>query len=100
MSSIFDGYTDILSSLSQDTSAQKAQLAQYAIQAAAQYMQNNNYDGAVKEFKKATNEVTSEIHNAMDDNRPPPSPPSPLQIEPPAQPKPVESDPHGTHNKV
>lgn len=53
MSSIFDGYTDILSSLSQDTSAQKAQLAQYAIQAAAKHMQNNNYDGAIKEFKKA-----------------------------------------------
>jgi len=53
MSSIFDAYTDTLSAMNVDTTAQKAQLAQYAIQAAAKYMQNNNYDGAVKEFKKA-----------------------------------------------
>lgn len=51
--SFFDTSSDPLSALTQDNSAQKAQLAQYAIQAAAKYMQNNNYDGAIKEFKKA-----------------------------------------------
>ena len=49
----FDTTNDPLSALTQDNSAQKAQLAQYAIQAAAKYMQNSNYDGAIKEFKKA-----------------------------------------------
>jgi tetratricopeptide (TPR) repeat protein len=49
----FDTSNDPLYALTQDNSAQKAQLAQYAIQAAAKYMQNNNYDGAIKEFKKA-----------------------------------------------
>jgi len=53
MSSIFDTGADPLLAMVTDTSAQKAQLAQYAIQSAAKYLQNNNYDGAVKEFKKA-----------------------------------------------
>ena len=41
----------------------------------------------IKEFKKATNDVTSELHNAMDDRyTPPPPPPAPppRQIENPA----------------
>jgi len=36
----------------------------------------------IKEFKKATNEVTNELHNAMDDNRYTP----PKSIEPPKTP--------------
>lgn len=44
----------------------------------------------IKEFKKATNEVTSELHNAMDDNRYTP----PKSIEPPAvQPEPAPVTP-------
>ena len=44
----------------------------------------------IKEFKKATNEVTSEIHNAMDENRYPQPPPPQRQLDnppvnPPAQ---------------
>ncbi|MDB6023079.1 MAG: twin-arginine translocation protein TatA/E family subunit [Pedosphaera sp.] len=35
----------------------------------------------IKEFKKATNDVTSEIHNAMDDTHNPP----PQKTLPPAQ---------------
>lgn len=39
----------------------------------------------IKEFKKATNDVTSELHNAMDDRyTPPPQPPR--QIENPTAP--------------
>jgi tetratricopeptide (TPR) repeat protein len=53
MSSFFDTTGDPLAALSIDTSAQKAQIAQYAIQAAAKYLQNGNNDGAIKEFKKA-----------------------------------------------
>ena len=36
----------------------------------------------IKEFKKATNEVTNELHNAMDENRYTP----PKSIEPPRTP--------------
>lgn len=47
----------------------------------------------IKEFKKATNDVSSEIHSAMDDNRYN----SPRQIENPPQPRPaaetVQSNP-------
>jgi Sec-independent protein translocase protein TatA len=40
----------------------------------------------IKEFKKATREVTDEVHNAMDDTPSPPakgSPPPGAQPEPP-----------------
>ena len=53
MSSFFDANSDPLAALNVDTTAQKVQLAQYAIQSAAGYMQKNNNDGAIKEFKKA-----------------------------------------------
>jgi sec-independent protein translocase protein TatA len=43
----------------------------------------------IKEFKKATTEVTHEINTAMDDNRYS----APRHIEPSAQPKPVDSQP-------
>lgn len=43
----------------------------------------------IKEFKKATNEVTSEINNAMDDNRYS----QPRQIDNPPQNKPAETQP-------
>lgn len=46
MSSVFDV-------LSQDVSGSRAQLANYAIQRAAGYMQDNKNDDAIKEFKKA-----------------------------------------------
>jgi len=56
----------------------------------------------IKEFKKATNEVSSEITNAMDDNRY--TAPRERQIEPQAQNKPADSpQPHSpgeTANKV
>ena len=45
----------------------------------------------IKEFKKATNEVSSEITNAMDDNRYTPLPPRDRQIEPHVQNKPADS---------
>src|SRR5436190_24400987 len=68
----------------------------------------------IKEFKKATNEVTSELNNAMDDhrytppqqieNQPPAPPAQPVQPVQPAQPaQPVEhaSQPgSGTANKA
>jgi sec-independent protein translocase protein TatA len=34
----------------------------------------------IKEFKKATRDVTDEIHNAMDETPPPPPPPSPKSL--------------------
>lgn len=43
----------------------------------------------IKEFKKATNEVTQDLHRAMDDNEPP-RPPAPKQI-PPARTEPAET---------
>ena len=45
----------------------------------------------IAEFKKATNEVSSEITNAMDDNRYTPLPPRDRQIEPHVQNKPADS---------
>ena len=49
----------------------------------------------IKEFKKATNEVTSEIHSAMDDNRysQPPTPPRQIENPPPATPAQTTSTP-------
>jgi sec-independent protein translocase protein TatA len=45
----------------------------------------------IKEFKKATREVTDEIHNAGNDNHPPPAPPANTtaqsQLPPSSQPK-------------
>lgn len=51
--SFFDSNSDPFASLSQDVSAQRAQLAQYTILRAATYLQNNKNDEALKEFKKA-----------------------------------------------
>ena len=42
----------------------------------------------IKEFKKATNDVTSEIHSAMDDNRYSQSTPRQLESPPPSTPTP------------
>jgi sec-independent protein translocase protein TatA len=50
----------------------------------------------IKEFKKATNEVTSEINSAMDDNRYS----NPKHIEPPSQTKPAENEQATPSNKV
>lgn len=44
---------DALASVYQNVQGQRAQLAQYAIQKAAGYMQGNKNDEAIKEFKKA-----------------------------------------------
>ena len=53
MASLFDSSSDPLAALTQDTSGQRAQLAQYTIMRAASYLQNNRTDDALKEFKKA-----------------------------------------------
>ena len=50
----------------------------------------------IKEFKKATNEVTSEINSAMDDNRYS----NPKHIEQPVQTKPAESQESTPSNKA
>jgi sec-independent protein translocase protein TatA len=47
----------------------------------------------IREFKKATREVTDEISNAMDDTSPPPPTPLPASTTPPAPP---ESSPSTT----
>lgn len=52
-SSLFDSNTDPLAALVTDTSGQRSQIAQYSIMRAATYLQNNNNDAALKEFKKA-----------------------------------------------
>lgn len=44
---------DALASVSQNLQSQRAQIAQYAIQKAAGYLQNNKNDEALKEFRKA-----------------------------------------------
>ena len=49
----FAANADALASVYQDIQGQRAQLAQYAIQKAAGYMQGNKNDEAIKEFKKA-----------------------------------------------
>ena len=46
----------------------------------------------IKEFKKATNDVQSEFHSALDDNRPTP-PPRRLENPPDTQPKQQASAP-------
>jgi tetratricopeptide (TPR) repeat protein len=53
MADFFNSGSDPLEALSQDTSGQRAQLALYAIQQAAGYLQSNKIDSAIKEFKKA-----------------------------------------------
>ncbi|MDD2898967.1 MAG: tetratricopeptide repeat protein [Desulfuromonadaceae bacterium] len=53
MADLFSSGNDPLEVLGQDTSAQRAQLAQYSIMRAATYLQNNKNDEALKEFKKA-----------------------------------------------
>jgi sec-independent protein translocase protein TatA len=50
----------------------------------------------IKEFKKATTEVSHEINTAMDDNRYS----APRHIEPPSQPKPADSQPPSSSNKA
>ena len=40
---------------------------------------------AIKEFKKASSDVTNEIHNSMNQESLPPSPPAP--VKPPAAPE-------------
>lgn len=45
----------------------------------------------IKEFKKATSEVTNEINSAMDDSRYTALPPRDRQIEPNLQSKPADS---------
>lgn len=52
-SSIIDAGSNPLDVLSQDTTAQRAQIAQYSILRAAGYLQNNRNEEALKEFKKA-----------------------------------------------
>lgn len=52
-SSIFDNGTDPLAALGQDQSAQRSQLAQYAIIRAASLMKDSRNDEAIREFKKA-----------------------------------------------
>lgn len=49
----FAANADALASVYQNVQGQRAQMAQYAIQKAAGYLQNNKNDEAVKEFKKA-----------------------------------------------
>lgn len=53
MADLFSSGNDPLDVLGQDTSSQRAQLAQYSIMRAATYLQNNKNDEALKEFKKA-----------------------------------------------
>ena len=53
MSSLFDQSSDAVFSGALSAQSQRANLAQYAIQQAAYYLQNNNNDSAIKEFKKA-----------------------------------------------
>jgi len=49
----FNSNADALASAYQNVQAQRAQIAQYAIQKAAGYLQNNKNDEALKEFQKA-----------------------------------------------
>ncbi len=53
MADLFDSSNDPLAALTQDTSGQRAQMAQYSIMQAATYMQNNQNDQAIAAFKKA-----------------------------------------------
>ena len=49
----FAANADALASVYQNVQSQRSQLAQYAIQKAAGYLQDNKNDEAIKEFKKA-----------------------------------------------
>lgn len=53
MSSSVNDSADALFSAAIAAQSQKSQLAQYAIQQAAKFMQDKKYDSAIKEFKKA-----------------------------------------------
>ncbi len=53
MSQIFDQSADSIFAGALAAQSQRASLANYAIQQAARYLQNDNNDGALKEFKKA-----------------------------------------------
>jgi tetratricopeptide (TPR) repeat protein len=53
MSQIFDQSSDAIFSGALAAQSQRSTMAQYAIQQAARYMQNENNDAAIKEFKKA-----------------------------------------------
>lgn len=53
MADLFNTGNDPFAVLGQDTSGQRAQLAQYSILRAAAYLQDNNNDEALKAFKKA-----------------------------------------------
>lgn len=53
MADLFSSGSDPFAVLGQDTSSQRAQLAQYSIMRAATYLQSNKNDEALKEFKKA-----------------------------------------------
>ena len=53
MSLLFDQSSDAIFAGALAAQSQKANLAQYAIQQAARYLQNDNQDAALKEFKKA-----------------------------------------------
>lgn len=53
MSQIFDQSSDAIFAGALAAQTQRSTLAQYALQQAAKYMQNNNNDAAVKEFRKA-----------------------------------------------
>lgn len=53
MSSLFDQSSDAIFSGALSAQSQRTSLAQYAIQQAAYYLQNNNNDSAIREFKKA-----------------------------------------------
>ena len=54
----------------------------------------------IKEFKKATSEVTNEINSAMDDTRYTSLPPHDRQVEPNPQNKPAETTQPGPANKA
>lgn len=53
MADLFSAGNDPMAVLGQDTSEQRAQLAQYSILRAATYLQNNKTEEALKTFKKA-----------------------------------------------
>lgn len=53
MADFFSSDNDPLAALGQDTSSQRAQLAQYSILRAARYLQDKRNDEALREFKKA-----------------------------------------------
>ena len=54
----------------------------------------------IKEFKKATSEVTSEIHGAMDESRYTALPPADQRVEPHLPQKPAETKPADPASKA